>query len=82
MKVEWWPPKVGDKLRHLTRHGDDRALVEALLHVLSVFEHDGRTLIVAAEWFPTKRRWHYECWHIEAARVGLIWPDGQPRPPR
>jgi hypothetical protein len=80
----WWPPKVGDKLRHATWHGAGAGQVidvEALLHVLSVFEDkDGEQRIVTAEWYPSKRRWNYEVFWWYQAAVGTIWPDGTRRP--
>lgn len=76
----WWPPKVGDKLRHATRHGDmTRGLkpVDALLHVVAVFtDKTNETRIVTAEWFPTRRRWNYELFWWGQAALGSIWPDG------
>jgi predicted FMN-binding regulatory protein PaiB len=81
--MSWWPPKAGDLLRHATAHGAGAGRVkhvEALLHVLAVFDHQGATRIVTAEWFPTKRRWNYVVRGEEEGRVGLIWPDGKPRP--
>ena len=80
----WWPPKVGTQLRHATVHGAGAGRVkhvDALLHVVSVFEDkDGEQRIVAAEWYPTKRRWNYEvfCWY--QAALGTIWRDGTERP--
>lgn len=88
-QVAWWPPRVGAKLRHATMHsarGTGRETrvrikrVEALLRVLAVFRHDGAVRIVTAEWFPTKRCWHYEIRSEADAIVGSIWPDGQIRP--
>lgn len=84
--VAWWPSKVGDRLRHATTHGtggsDGTSIkrVEALLHVLAVFNHEDQTRIVTAEWFPTKKRWSYAIWDEIDAFYGTIWPDGQPRP--
>lgn len=81
--VPWWPPRVGDLLQHATTHGagDCRIKrVEAPIRVLSVFDHDGATRIVTAEWFPTKRRWNYAVWDAGAALYGILWPDGKPRP--
>lgn len=80
----WWPPKVGALLRHATHHGagPGRAKrVDALLHVVSVFEDkDGEQRIVTAEWFPSKRRWNYAVmWWYEAS-IGLIWRDGTEKP--
>lgn len=82
---EWWPPKVGDKLRHATLHGSNSPMgvvrVDALLHVLSVFDDmDEHKRIVTAEWFPTKRKWNYEVFTIYQAMVGTIWPDGKENP--
>lgn len=83
-KPKWWPPKVGDKLRHATLHGTSDCRVkqvEALLHVRGVFDDmDGETRIVTAEWFPTKRRWNYEVFWWYQASLGTIWPDGEERP--
>lgn len=84
----WWPPKVGDRLRHFTQHsaGDMRIKdVEALNHVVSVFEHEGETRIVVAEWFPGRQRWHYEVlfWaNVAMTEFGPAdwWPDGEARP--
>jgi len=71
----WWPPKVGDKLRGVEGpKGPD-----PLLHVASVFEHDGQHLAVTAEWWPGRKRWHYEVRSVVDAEVGLIRPDGTPR---
>jgi hypothetical protein len=81
--VAWWPPKVGDLLRHAATHGAGAGCikhVEALLHVLAVFDHDGCTRIATAEWFPTKRRWSYQVRNEAEAFHGTIWPDGKPRP--
>ena len=55
--------------------------VEALLHVLSVFEDkDGEHRVVTAEWFPSKRRWNYAvvCWYDAA--IGIVWRDGTKKP--
>lgn len=82
-RAEWWPPKAGDKLRHLTRHerNGESVLVEALVHVLAVFEHAGDGVHAAvAEWFPGRARWHYEVIDDVHAIVGSYWPDGQPNP--
>lgn len=49
----WWPPKVGDKLR-------DSHWPEYLQHVVSVFEHRGRTVVVVAYFGLHKQWWHYE----------------------
>lgn len=80
----WWPPKVGDKLRHDTLHGNGSggvSRVDALLHVLAVFDDmNGDKRVVAAEWFPTRQRWNYEIFTESAAQVGLIWPDGADKP--
>jgi hypothetical protein len=77
---KWWPPKVGSKLRHATWHGAGAGRVkhvDAVLHVVSVFEDkDGEQSIVTAEWFPTKRRWHYEVFWWYQAAIGTIWRDG------
>lgn len=81
--VSWWPPKVGDLLRTATTHGAGPGRikrVEALLHVLAIFDHDGITRVVTAEWFPTRRRWSYAIQNEAAALYGLIWPEGKPRP--
>ena len=80
---KWWPPKVGDQLRHATLHGHHGGVkqVAALLHVLSVFEDkDGETRIVTAEWYPTRQRWNYEVFWWYQATLGTIWPDGEERP--
>jgi hypothetical protein len=79
----WWPPKVGDKLRHATQHsaGDMRIKsVHALVHVVSVFEHDGDTLAVVAEWFPGRRRWNYEIIRGWTDATWAYWPDGSEPP--
>lgn len=80
----WWPPKIGDKLRHFTLHGSNgptgTVQVDALCHVLAVFDHAGETHATVAEWFPVRRRWHYETISIVQAHVGTYWPDGTPRP--
>lgn len=83
----WWPPKVGDKLRHATLHGTSNAMqvrrVDALLRVKAVFEdEDGEMRIVTSEWFPTRRRWNYEVFSSLDAKFGTIWPDGTERPRR
>jgi hypothetical protein len=80
----WWPPKVGDKLRHTASQsaGPGRIkYVDAILHVVSVFEDkDGEQRIVTAEWFPGKQRWNYEVhWWYQAA-LGMIWRDGTKKP--
>ena len=80
----WWPPKVGDKLRHFTLHSSDTesdrlVQVHALVHVVAVFEHDGDTLATVAEWWPGSRRWNYETirgW-AEASSGESYWPNGQ-----
>lgn len=81
---KWWPPKVGDKLRHGTFHGAGAGRakhVDALLHVVSVFEDkDGEQRVVTAEWYPTKRRWNYEVFWWYQAAIGMIWRDGTKRP--
>lgn len=75
---------MGAELRHATRHSAGPGLlkqVDALLHVLSVFEDkDGEQRIVTAEWFPTKRRWSYTVMSVFEAEVGIIWPDGAEKP--
>lgn len=80
----WWPPKVGDKLRkHSQREIDGKVtLVHALIHVVSVFEHDGETIATVAEWWPTKKHWHYVVIHGWLEATQAYWPDGQkcPRP--
>ena len=81
----WWPPKVGDKLRHTALHGGVGRLkrAEAFLHVVSVFEDkDGEKRIVTAEWFPTKRRWNYEVFWWYQAALGIVWRDGSKKPER
>ena len=81
---KWWPPKVGDDLRHSTRHGAGAGRVkevDALLHVIAVFkDKDGAKRIVTAEWFPTKLRWNYTIMSLFDAASGLIWPDGADKP--
>lgn len=83
--ASWWPPKVGDRLRRFTLHGAGGMRVKqvhALVRVVAVFEHDGEIHATVAEWFPTRRRWHYETiqgWCGPA--IGEYWPDGQPPPP-
>jgi hypothetical protein len=79
--VSWGSPKVGDLLRHDTTHATGPCRikrVEALLHVLAVFEHEGSTRVVTAE--RAGLRWHYEIFDEVAALYGKIWPDGEPRP--
>lgn len=79
----WWPPCVGDRLRHFTLHDTQPHgvhQVEALVKVVAVFEHNHETRIVGAEWFPGRQRWSYEVFTVCAAFAGLIWPDGEPRP--
>lgn len=79
----WWPPKVGDKLSHATQHsaGDLRIKqVEALVHVVSIFEHNGKTMAVVAEWFPARKRWSYEVIGEIETEFRQYWPDGMPRP--
>ena len=81
---EWWPPKLGDKLRHTASHsaGPGRIkYVDAVLHVVSVFEDkDGEQRVVTAEWFPGKQRWNYEIFWWYQAALGMIWPDGTEKP--
>lgn len=77
----WWPPKVGDKLRHATLYNSGGPEVEALQHVLAVFEDKaGEPRIVTAEWSPTKRGWIYEVFSWHQAATGIIWPDCTRRP--
>jgi hypothetical protein len=80
----WWPPKAGDKLRtHAQREIDGKlTLVHALIHVVSVFDHDRETLATVAEWWPTKQRWNYKVIHGWLDAHEDYWPDGQsaPRP--
>ncbi len=82
--VLWWPPKVGDKLRHFTLHADAEnggvKRVAALVHVLSVVEHNGEWIVTTAEWFPSRKRWNYEVFRDILAIVGSIWPDGDEPP--
>lgn len=77
MNVDWWPPKIGDRLRGL--HGPDDAPEDPLLHVVSVFEHADEHRIVTAEWYRPRQRWIYEVHGDIRAMVGLIRPDGTPR---
>jgi hypothetical protein len=80
---QWWPPKVGDKLRHATLHYCDEPAprkVDALVHVVAVFEHAGATLATVAEWFPSRRRWHYETIGLAHASGLAYWPDGTAAP--
>ena len=81
--ASWWPPKVGDKLRHFTLHGGSGGevhRVHALVHVVAVFAHDGRDLATVAEWFPSRKRWSYETISITKAQFGEYWPDGAEPP--
>lgn len=71
----WWPPKVGDKLRYQMKFDDVR-----LLHVVSVFEHQGETRIVGGFYGKHKQWWHYEVFDRLRAEYAFIWPDGQKRP--
>lgn len=70
---EWWPPKVGDRVRW---HDYE----EYLAHVVAVFNHDGRTLVTIAYYGKHKRWWFYEVVRSIDAYYCKIWPDGQPRP--
>lgn len=75
----WWPPAVGDKLRHFTHHGAGGMKIKqvhALVHVVAVFEHEGDTLATVAEWFPTRRRWNYTTIFGWCEAVISYWPDG------
>lgn len=79
----WWPPQVGDRLRHATVHPTGPASagrVEALVSVLSVFHHAGETRVVGAERLRARGRYLYEIFDRSHAEVGALWPDGQPRP--
>lgn len=79
VKIEipsWWPPKVGDKLR-MDSNGE-----EYLCHVVSVFDHDGKTLATIAYYGKHRQRWHYEVVRSIDAHFATIWPDGAPRPDR
>ena len=73
---DWWPPKVGDRLRGVWGPDQDK---DPLLHVIAVFEHAGEPLIVTAEWSPERQRWQREVQGVTQAHVGLIRPDGAPR---
>lgn len=76
--ITWWPPKVGDTLRHFSVHGAGPGRVKrvaAKLHVLAVFDDkDGEQRIVTAEWLPTRRTWRHEIWEVDHAVVGMIVP--------
>ena len=80
----WWPPRVGDKLRHFTLHeiAGHVTQVHALAHVVAVFEHNGETMATVAEWFPSRRRWNYETIRGWLDGRMTYWPDGQPPPER
>lgn len=59
----WWPPMVGDKLYCLTRYSSSVISIPdviVLYHVVSVFEHEGETRAVLAEWFSYRQRWEYK----------------------
>lgn len=73
---EWWPPKVGARLRGIW--SSDPAN-DPLLHVVAVFKHDGNQQIVVAEWDETRQRWSYDIKSIVHAHVGTVRPDGWPR---
>lgn len=78
----WWPPKRGDRLRYPTFHaaGDDHIRnVQALLHVVAVFSHDGQTHAVTAEWLPGRRRWAYETYTKWRADGLQLHPASGPR---
>lgn len=79
----WWPPKVGDKLRHFTHHGAGGMKIKqvhALVHVVAVFEWEGETLATVAEWFPSRRRWSYSVINGWSDAMILYWPDGASPP--
>lgn len=76
MNRAWWPPAAGDKLRGV--QGPDEP-EDPVLHVVAVFEHEGEARAVTAEWWPRRRRWHYEVRTVVDADVGLVRPDGTPR---
>lgn len=72
MTPAWWPPKVGDRLLYETVNEEGQHT--ATVHVVSVFEHEGNTIVVGAEWWKFRRRWNYEVFRESAAIVGLIRP--------
>jgi hypothetical protein len=79
-EVEWWPPKVDDKLRRVSHQSGGNMTIKTVLaplHVVAVFVHDGgHTKITCAEWMPGRRRWKYDVYDIVDADHGVIWPDG------
>lgn len=73
--ITWWREvKVGDKLREVYHDGD------RLIHVISVFEDEGRWFAAGKMWWKHKQRWHYEVYHDTQALVGMIYRDGEERP--
>lgn len=77
----WWPPKIGDRLRHFTLHSDLNAetkQVHALCVVVAVFRHNNRTLVTVAEHNESWNDWSY--WTISESNtfMGRIWFDGPP----
>src|SRR5262249_48045612 len=82
----WWPPAPGDRLHYPTLHaagGIRVRRVQALLHVVGVFFHDGETHAVVAEWLPGRQRWLYEVYAKWRAEDLRLRPDSRsPRSPR
>lgn len=56
--------------------------IARLIHVVSVFEHQGKTLAVGGFYGVIKQWWHYEIIDALDAELNKYWPDGEmcPRP--
>lgn len=72
--ASWWPPKVGDKLRHM----DGGEIY--LCHVVAVFDHAGETHATIGYFGKHRKRWFYETISRVQIEIPLYWRDGQEQP--
>lgn len=63
----WWPPAVGDKLKR-----PEGGSEETVCHVVSVFEHAGKTHAAVAWYSKKKQRWFYDVIGETAAQLGAV----------
>jgi hypothetical protein len=75
--ADWWPPKIGDKLRGIWGPVDNGE--DPLYHVIAVFAgKDGHSRIVTAELLKSGR-WDYSVHHAYESEIGSLRLDGSPR---